>query len=196
MIKDWKKQLNNGEKVEVIFMNFSKAFDTINHSLLMAKLKANSFSDQALSLFQSYISKRFHRSVINSSYSSWSEVTTGVPQDSTLGPPLFNIFLNDLFLFISKGQLCNYPDDNTLCKSGKNARAIKNDLEIDFVIFHKLFPENYILLNPGKCHYFVIGGDDPTHRIILNNNEIASSKILALNLFVKKQAKSLVLFPE
>ena len=185
MIKDWKKQLNNGEKVEAIFMNFSKAFDTINHSLLMAKLKANSFSDQALSLFQSYISKRFHRSVINSSYSSWSEVTTGVPQDSTLGPPFFNIFLNDLFLFISKGQLCNYPDDNTLCKSGKNARAIKNDLEIDFVIFHKLFPENYILLNPGKCHYFVIGGDDPTHRIILNNNEIASSneeKILGILL--------------
>ena len=45
--------------------------------------------------------------------------------------------------------------------------AIKNDLEIDFVIVYKLFPENYILLNLGKCHYIVIGGDDPTHKIIL-----------------------------
>ena len=55
MIKNWKKQLDNGEKVGAIFMDLSKAFDTINHSLLLAKLKANGFSNQALSLLQSYI---------------------------------------------------------------------------------------------------------------------------------------------
>ena len=80
MIKNWKRQLDNGEKVEVIFMKFSKVFGTINRSLLMAKLKANDSSDQALSLFQSYICNRFHKSVINGSFSSWNEVTTGVPQ--------------------------------------------------------------------------------------------------------------------
>ena len=62
-----KKQLDNDEKVEVILVNLSKAFDTINHSLLLAKLKANGFSNQALSLLQSYICNRFQRSVINSS---------------------------------------------------------------------------------------------------------------------------------
>ena len=50
MIENWKKQLDNGEKVGVIFMDLSKAFDTISHSLLLAKLKAYGFSDQALSL--------------------------------------------------------------------------------------------------------------------------------------------------
>ena len=121
MIENWKKQLGNGEKVGVIFMDLSKAFDTINHSLLLAKLKAYGFSNQALSLLQSYLCNRFQRSIINGSFSSWNKAITGVPQGSVLGPLLFNIFLNDIFLFISKCQLCNYADDNTLYKSGKYA---------------------------------------------------------------------------
>ena len=100
---------------------------------------------------------------------------TGVPQGSILDPLLFNIFLNDIFLFISKCQVCNYADDNTVNKSGKNMRKIKNDLKMDFMILYKWFHENHMLLNPGKCHYIVIGDDDPSHKIILNNNEIANS---------------------
>ena len=130
MIKNWKKRLDNGEKVGAIFMDLSKAFDTINHSLLLAKLKAYGFSNQALRSLQSYLCNRFQRSIINGSFSSWNEMITGVPQGSILGPLLFNIFLNDIFLFISKCQLCNYADDNTLYKSGKNMQKIKNDLEM------------------------------------------------------------------
>ena len=156
-------------------MDLSQAFDTINHSLLWAKLKAYVLSNQALSLLQSYLSNRFQRSIINGSFSSWNEVITGVPQGSILGPLLFNIFLNDIFLFISKSQLCNYADDKTLYKSGKNMGRIKNDLEMDFMILHKWFHENHMVLNPGKCHCIVIGDDDPSHKIILNNKEIASS---------------------
>ena len=137
-------------------MDLSKAFDTINHSLLLAKLKAYGFSNQALRLLQSYLCNRFQRSIINGSFSSWNEVITGVPQGSILGPLLFNIFLNDIFLFISKCQLCNYADDNTLYKSGKNMQKIKSDLEMDFMILHKWCHENHMILNPGKCHYIVI----------------------------------------
>ena len=56
-------------------------------------------------------------------------------------------------------------------------RKIKNDLEMDFMILHKWFHENPMVLNAGKCHYIVIGDDDPTYKIILNNNEIASSNV-------------------
>ena len=52
---------------------------------------------------------------------------------------------------------------------------IKNDLKMDFMILQKWFDENHMVLNPGKCHYIVIGDDDPSHKIILNNSEIASS---------------------
>ena len=77
------------------------------------------------------------------------EVITRVPQGSILGP-LFNIFLNDIFLPISKSQLCKYVDDNTLYKSGKK----KNDLETDFIILHKWFHENHMILNRQMSLYF------------------------------------------
>ena len=55
-------------------------------------------------------------------------------------------------------------------------RKIKNDLETDFIILHKWFHENHmVLLNSGKCHLIVIGDDDPSHKIMLNNNELSSS---------------------
>ena len=119
----------------------------------LAKLKAYGFSNQALSVLQSYICDRFQRSITNGSFNSWNEVITGVPQGSILGPLLFNIFLNDIFVFISKFQLCNYADDNTLYKSGKNMKKTKNGLRMDFTILHKWFRENRMLRNLGKCDY-------------------------------------------
>ena len=64
-----------------------------------------------------------------------------------------------------------------LYKSEKNIRKIKNDLYIDFMILHKGFHESQMVSDAGKCHYILIGHDYTTHKIILNNNEIASSNI-------------------
>ena len=107
-------------------MDLSKAFDMINHSLLLAKLKARGFSNQALSLLQSCLCNRFQRSMIYGSFSSWNEVITGVSQGSILGPLLFDIFLTDTFLLILKCQLCNYVDDKTFYKPGKICRKLKS----------------------------------------------------------------------
>ena len=85
MIENWKKQLDNDEKVGVIFTDFSKAFDTINHGLPLAKLKTLWFSDQALSSLLSYLCNRFQRNIINGFFSSWNEVNTEVPQGLILG---------------------------------------------------------------------------------------------------------------
>ena len=192
MIENWKKQLDNGKKVGVIFMDFSKAFDAINYSLLLAKLKAYGFSDQALSLLQCSLCNSFQRSIINSSFGSWNEVITGVPQCSILGPLFFKILLNDIFLFISKCQLYNYADDSILYKSGKNVQKIKNDLEMDFTVFFSFFSFHFY-----KCHYIVICEDDPSHKIIQNNSVIANSteeKLLDILLDSKLNLDSHITF--
>ena len=77
-------------------MELSKAFDTLNHDLLIAKLSAYGFDKNSLLLIKSYLSNRWQRTKINTSYSTWSEILQGVFQGSVLGP-LLNIYLNDLF---------------------------------------------------------------------------------------------------
>ena len=124
---------------------------------------------------QNYLCNRQQRIFINGSFSDWTEVITGVPQGSILGPLLFNICLNVTLMFISKCNLCNYVDGNTFHSTGKDLNRIRRNLEIDFRILHQCFHENHMTLNPGKCHYLINGSGDLWHEIMLNNSKITSS---------------------
>ena len=98
-------------------MDLSKAFDTLNHRLLLAKLKAYGLQPTALKQMENYLTGRFQRTKVNNSCSSWSEIIAGVPQGSILRPLLFNIFLN-LFLYPQETFLSNCAYDNTLYSIG------------------------------------------------------------------------------
>ena len=123
--------------------DLSKAFDTIHHDLMIAKLGAYGFSQDALQYMKSYLSNRKQRVWVNSNFSTWKNIIARVPQGSILGPLLFNIFINDLFLLVSNSYLSNYADDSTLYAFGYNLEEIKNTLHFDFDLVSKWFEENY-----------------------------------------------------
>ena len=124
MLEKWENTLDKTSFVCAMFMDLSKAFDTMNHDLLIAKLGAYGFQKDTLSFMKSYLTKRRPRVRVNSNFSAWERIISGVLQGSILGPLLFNIFLNDLFLFVENSDLSNYADDNTLYSCGKETRRL------------------------------------------------------------------------
>ena len=134
MIEKWKTILNEKFKLGALFMDLLKAFDTLDHSLLLAKSSAYGFDNNSLSFVRSYLTNRFQKCKVENHFSNRRETTAGVPQSSILGPLLFNIFINDIFLFVDSLNVCNYADDNTLFAFGKTFDEVTKKLQNDFLI--------------------------------------------------------------
>ena len=116
MIETWKAKLSMGHKVAVIYMDLFKAFDSLNHELLIAKLKCYGLDQYAVEVFRSYLSNRYRCCKINNTLGDLRKMIADAPQGSILGPLslLFNIFSNDIFSFLKDINLVNYADDSTL----------------------------------------------------------------------------------
>ena len=123
-----KKNLDKGGECGALFVDLSKAFDCLQHDLLLAKLNAYGFDYKSLKLISSFLSNRKYGTKINSSFSEYKHLLIGIPQGSVLGPSLFNIYMCDLFLLMSESNVGNYADDTTLYACEKNYMMCKESL--------------------------------------------------------------------
>ena len=158
-IEDLKFALDKGHKIGTVYMHLSKAFDCLPHGLLLAKLHAYGLSEAACETMFDYLKDRKQRVKILNHRSSWKELTKGVPQGSILGPFLFNVFINDLFLFIENCKLYNYADDNSLMYSSPDLNCIFTNLQIDCKNAIDWFTVNGMKANPSKFQFMVISSE-------------------------------------
>ena len=122
LLEKWKEALDKGNFVDGIFVDLSKAFDTLNHGLLKAKLEADGLSINSLRHICSYLGQSLQRTGVNNSFSLWKSIIAGIPQESILDLLLYNKHVKDIFLFVKTTILGNYADNTTVYSTQNNPK--------------------------------------------------------------------------
>ena len=175
MLEKWKITLDKKGCCGVLLTDLSKAFDCLSHDLLIAKVDAYGFDYMSTKLIYSYLTNRQQRVRINSNYSTWSEIITGVPQGSILGPLIFNIYLIDLFLFTDDADIANYADDNSPYACHLDMDAVILQLEKDSRVLLEWVSNNVLKANPDKFH-LLLSDPNPILSVEVDQFTISNSK--------------------
>lgn len=137
--------------VDAIFLDFKKAFDSVDHQLLLFKLRSFGISDEAFQLIANYLSDREHRVVVEGSFSKPFRVSRGVPQGSILGPLLFLVFINDLLSTVPRGSSVNAYADDTLLYRQIEQSSDALDLQADLNAVGTWAANWGLRFNVSKC---------------------------------------------
>ena len=173
------KAINSDKYFSVVSLDLSKAFDTVDHNVLLYKLYHYGFRGQVYNLLESYLSERFQFVRANGFMSTKRPINIGVPQGSVLGPLLFLLYVNDMPLSISENSILMYADDTTVFSGDSNIYDLCIKLSNFLVSIDTWLKSNFLTLNISKSKYIILSykyiPDDISVAISGNSIERSSS---------------------
>jgi hypothetical protein len=172
-MEDVTRYLDAGDSVDLVYLDFAKAFDKVPFIRLLRKIKSHGIWGQTLNWIGEWLSGRRQRVSVNKTFSEWQAVTSGVPQGSVLGPILFLIYINDIDSgLVSK--LCKFADDSKLCKNIRNG-SDRDDLQNDLDSLCEWSREWQMQFNVDKCSVLHLGYKNLRYNYKLGNVDLKSA---------------------
>ena len=155
LLENLVKAFDNGNCAVGIFLDFQKAFDTVDHYILLDKLHIYGIRGIAHDWFSSYMSKRHQSVMYNNFETDYKEIKCGVPQGSVLGPLLFLIYINDLPSVSKLFMPILFADDTNLFCTGKNLGDIVNEINVEIEKIYSWVKANKLSLNVEKTNFML-----------------------------------------
>ena len=157
LVEEWREAMDEDRLVGSVFLDLSKAFDMVDHSILLRKLQRYGIGGKELEWFQGYLSGRRQRVCVGEAKSQWIVVKRGVPQGSIMGPLLFIMYVNDLPQVIRNSSVMQYADDTTITLVAKDATTLENGLDEDLDSVARWADGNGLKLNTRKTQLLLLG---------------------------------------
>ena len=171
--------MEKGKFCGAVFLDLRKAFDTVDHEILLTKLSKVGINPSTLQWFQSYLSNRKQRTSCGNELSDSLPITVGVPQGSILGPLLFIIYIDNLPTAVTYYKMLLYADDTVIYCYNSNLQDLEKELNEDLLIIAKWLNDNKLTINLEKTKCMLIGsnrklGNTKTLLVSISNYEISN----------------------
>ena len=147
---------NKGIPTAAIFIDFRKAFDCVNHDILISKLKLTNLGPNTIAWFHNYLTNRLQKVLANGIQSSQRVIKQGVPQGSTLGPLFYIAYANDIPNDL-RNQVTLYADDTVIYTSSKSETNLQRKLQMDMKELSQWCQDNKLTINTDKTKLMIFG---------------------------------------